>query len=157
MPSDIPSAALLAALTDATRAARAAGPPGVPAGLAEALAGLDLDSLDDAGFAGLLASVGVDLTGGEPEMAVVNTILDGPAARHPRGPAGPLPVGPLRLSAPRPDPPRAGMPERSAMRASRAVKSFSASGVRSVRTIIARNIVSPSRFCTSSHVHPPGR
>ncbi|WP_433227576.1 pyridoxal phosphate-dependent decarboxylase family protein [Actinomadura formosensis] len=77
--------ALLAALTDATKAARAAGPPGVPSGLVEALADLDLDSLDDAGFAELLASVGVDLAGGgEPEMAVVNTILDGlpPATRE---------------------------------------------------------------------------
>ncbi len=69
--------ALLGALTAATGAARAAGPPDVPAELVDALAGLDLDSLDDAGFAGLLASVGVDLAGGgDPEMAVVNAILD---------------------------------------------------------------------------------
>jgi sphinganine-1-phosphate aldolase len=77
--------ALLEALADATKAARAAGPPDVPSGLVEALAGLDLDSLDDAGFAGLLASVGVDLDGGgEPEMAVVNAILNAlpPATRE---------------------------------------------------------------------------
>ncbi|WP_396453969.1 pyridoxal phosphate-dependent decarboxylase family protein [Actinomadura sp.] len=77
--------ALLDALTGAAEAARAAGPPDVPADLVAALADLDLDSLDDAGFAGLLASVGVDLAGGgEPEMAVVNTILDGlpPATRE---------------------------------------------------------------------------
>ncbi|TDD82808.1 aspartate aminotransferase family protein [Actinomadura darangshiensis] len=77
--------ALLAALADAAKAARAAGPPDVPSDLVDALAGLDLDSLDDAGFAGLLASVGVDLAGGgEPEMAVVNAILDAlpPATRE---------------------------------------------------------------------------
>ncbi|WP_030169267.1 pyridoxal phosphate-dependent decarboxylase family protein [Spirillospora albida] len=70
--------ALLRALADAAKAAREAGPPDVPADLVGALAGLDLDSLDDAGFAGLLASVGVDLapSSGEPEMAVVNAILD---------------------------------------------------------------------------------
>ncbi|MEU8797400.1 aspartate aminotransferase family protein [Spirillospora sp. NPDC048819] len=80
---------LLAALADSTKAARAAGPPDVPSGLVGALAGLDLDSLDDAGFAGLLASVGVDLAGGgtqmaQPEMAVVNAILDAlpPATRE---------------------------------------------------------------------------
>lgn len=45
----------------------------------------DLAGLDDAGFAGLPASAGVDLAGGgEPETAAVNTILDGPppAARE---------------------------------------------------------------------------
>lgn len=76
---------LLAALADAVKAARAAGPPEVPAGLAEAIADLDLDSLDDAAFTDLLASVGVDLHGGgEPRMSVVNAILDGlpPATRE---------------------------------------------------------------------------
>ncbi|TDC54879.1 aspartate aminotransferase family protein [Actinomadura sp. KC345] len=76
---------LLAALAGSAEAARGAGPPDVPSGLADALADLDLDSLDDAGFAGLLASVGVDPAGdGEPEMAVVNTILDAlpPATRE---------------------------------------------------------------------------
>ncbi|MEU5883318.1 aspartate aminotransferase family protein [Spirillospora sp. NPDC047279] len=68
---------LLAALTEATAAARESGPPDVPAELAEALSALDLDALTDADFAGLLASVGVDLGGdGDPEMAVVNAILD---------------------------------------------------------------------------------
>ncbi|WP_443613664.1 hypothetical protein [Actinomadura madurae] len=51
----------------------------------DALAELDLDGVDDAGFAALLASAGVDLDGGgDPEMAVVNTILDAlpPATRE---------------------------------------------------------------------------
>ncbi|WP_329522234.1 pyridoxal phosphate-dependent decarboxylase family protein [Spirillospora sp. NBC_01491] len=69
--------ALLAALADSAAAARAAGPAGVPDGLVDALAGLDLDSLDDAGFAGLLGTVGVDLNGaGGPEMAMVNAVLN---------------------------------------------------------------------------------
>ncbi|MFI0479516.1 pyridoxal phosphate-dependent decarboxylase family protein [Actinomadura sp. 9N215] len=77
--------ALLAALADAAKAARAAGPPDVPSGLVEALADLDLDALDDAGFAELLTSVGVHLSGGsEPEMATVNAILNAlpPATRE---------------------------------------------------------------------------
>ncbi|WP_412520276.1 aspartate aminotransferase family protein [Actinomadura madurae] len=76
---------LLAALADAVRGARAAGPPDVPSDLVDALAELDLDGLDDADFAALLASAGVDLDGGgDPEMAVVNTILDAlpPATRE---------------------------------------------------------------------------
>lgn len=68
--------ALLAALADAAKAARAAGPPGAPADLVDALDALDLDTLDDAGFAGLLAAAGLSLSGGEPEMAVVNAVLD---------------------------------------------------------------------------------
>ncbi|MFC6885533.1 MULTISPECIES: pyridoxal phosphate-dependent decarboxylase family protein [Actinomadura] len=67
---------LLAALAESAAAARRSGPPDVPEGLADALAGLDLDGLDDAGFAGLLGTVGVDLDGGAPEMAVVNAVLD---------------------------------------------------------------------------------
>ncbi|MFC9969681.1 pyridoxal phosphate-dependent decarboxylase family protein [Spirillospora sp. NPDC127200] len=68
---------LLVALAESAEAARAAGPPDVPAELAAALAGLDLDGLDDAGFAGLLSAVGVDPHGGgEPEMAMVNAVLD---------------------------------------------------------------------------------
>ncbi|TMR03436.1 aspartate aminotransferase family protein [Actinomadura soli] len=77
--------ALLTALADATKAARAAGPPDVPSGLVEALATLDLDTVDDAGFAALLASVGVDLSnGGDPEMATVNAVLNAlpPATRE---------------------------------------------------------------------------
>jgi sphinganine-1-phosphate aldolase len=76
--------ALLGALADAAKAARASGPPDVPAELLDALAGLDLDGLDDAGFTGLLAAVGVDLDGAGPEMAVVNTVLNGlpPATRE---------------------------------------------------------------------------
>jgi len=70
--------ALLSVLADAAAAARAAGPPKIPDGLAAVLADLDpaaLDALDDAGFGALLASAGVDLDGG-PGMAVVNTVLD---------------------------------------------------------------------------------
>ncbi|MFI0454122.1 pyridoxal phosphate-dependent decarboxylase family protein [Actinomadura sp. 6N118] len=76
---------LLSVLRESAEAARASGPPDVPAELVDALAGLDLDAIDDAGFAGLLASVGVDLGGaGDPEMAVVNAILDAlpPATRE---------------------------------------------------------------------------
>jgi hypothetical protein len=65
------------ALTDAAKAAREAGPTEVPAELVEALASLDLETLDDEGFAGLLGSVGVGLgDGGQPETAVVNAILN---------------------------------------------------------------------------------
>ncbi|QFG24161.1 aminotransferase class V-fold PLP-dependent enzyme [Actinomadura sp. WMMB 499] len=65
--------ALLGALADAAKAARAAGPPPVPDGLVDAIAALDLDSIDDAGFAELLASAGAGPSGG---MAVVNAVLD---------------------------------------------------------------------------------
>ncbi|MFV2178171.1 pyridoxal phosphate-dependent decarboxylase family protein [Actinomadura sp. LOL_016] len=65
--------ALLDALADAAKAARAAGPPAVPDGLPAAIADLDLDGIDDAGFAELLASVGAEPSEG---MAVVNTVLD---------------------------------------------------------------------------------
>lgn len=69
--------ALLEVLAESAEAAQQAGPAGVPDGLVDALLGLDLDTIDDAGFAGLLASVGVELrSGGPPEMAVVNTVLD---------------------------------------------------------------------------------
>ncbi|MEW2358112.1 aspartate aminotransferase family protein [Spirillospora sp. NPDC029432] len=69
--------ALLETLAESAKAARDAGPPDVPAELTEALASLDLDALDDEGFAGLLGSVGVGLGGGgQPEMAVVNAILN---------------------------------------------------------------------------------
>ncbi|PKK12533.1 aspartate aminotransferase family protein [Thermomonospora sp. CIF 1] len=68
---------LLKVLAESAQAARAAGPPQVPDGLVEALRSLDLDAVDDAGFAELLASVGVSLDGGaQPDMAVVNTVLD---------------------------------------------------------------------------------
>ncbi|TDD22554.1 aspartate aminotransferase family protein [Actinomadura sp. KC06] len=77
--------ALLTVLAESAEAARVAGPPDVPSGLTEALAALDLDSLDDADFAALLASVGVDLSGGgDPEMSTVNTVLNAlpPATRE---------------------------------------------------------------------------
>ncbi|MFC5744144.1 pyridoxal phosphate-dependent decarboxylase family protein [Actinomadura rugatobispora] len=79
--------ALLHTLAEAAKAARAAGPTEVPDGLIEALASLDLDDVDDEGFAGLLGAVGVDIgagSGGQPEMAVVNAVLDAlpPATRE---------------------------------------------------------------------------
>src|SRR5690606_32654055 len=72
---------LLDVLAESAEAARAAGPPDVPPGLVETVAGLDLDEIDDAGFAELLASAGVDLNAGgdgaaRPSMAMVNAVLD---------------------------------------------------------------------------------
>ncbi|MBO3752484.1 aspartate aminotransferase family protein [Streptosporangiaceae bacterium NEAU-GS5] len=78
-------AAMLAVIKESADAARLRGPADVPAGLPELIATLDLTALDDAAFGELAASVGVDLTaGGQPEMAVVNTILDAlpPATRE---------------------------------------------------------------------------
>ncbi|GAA4590883.1 aminotransferase class V-fold PLP-dependent enzyme [Planotetraspora phitsanulokensis] len=79
--------ALLEVIAAATEAARTRGPAVVPDGLPELISGLDLDALDDATFAELAASVGVDLRGSgsdgaaQPEMAVVNAVLDAlPAA-----------------------------------------------------------------------------
>ncbi len=71
--------ALLEVLAKAAAEAREAGPATLPEGLVEALGELDLDTVDDAGFAALLASVGADPsaepgTGGG--MAVVNSVLD---------------------------------------------------------------------------------
>jgi glutamate/tyrosine decarboxylase-like PLP-dependent enzyme len=72
--------ALLKVIAESTEAARAKGPAPVPEGLAELVASLDpesLDALDDAAFAELAASAGIDLSGsGRPEMAVVNAVLD---------------------------------------------------------------------------------
>jgi sphinganine-1-phosphate aldolase len=68
---------LLEVLAESAVAAREAGAPAVPPGLVESLLDLDLDTVSDADFIGLLAAVGVDLHGGgQPEMAVVNTVLD---------------------------------------------------------------------------------
>nr|WP_221475536.1 aspartate aminotransferase family protein [Sphaerisporangium rubeum] len=74
--------AMLEVIAASARAARERGPARVPEGLPEILASLDLDALDDATFTELAASVGVELGGsGQPEMAVVNTVLDAlPAA-----------------------------------------------------------------------------
>ncbi|MFI9595907.1 pyridoxal phosphate-dependent decarboxylase family protein [Nonomuraea sp. NPDC052265] len=70
--------AMLKMIADSAQAARRRGPALVPDGLVELIAGLDLDALDDATFAELAASVGVDLRpgAGQPEMAVVNAVLD---------------------------------------------------------------------------------
>lgn len=70
--------ALLEVLGESMDAARSAGRPDPPDGLVEALSSLDLDTIDDAGFVGLLAAVGIELdaAAGQPEMAVVNTVLD---------------------------------------------------------------------------------
>ncbi|MFD1934479.1 MULTISPECIES: pyridoxal phosphate-dependent decarboxylase family protein [Nonomuraea] len=76
--------AMLSVIADSVAAARTRGPVVVPDGLVELVASLDLSTLDDEEFGALAASVGVDLTGGgQPEMAVVNTILDAlPAAKR---------------------------------------------------------------------------
>jgi glutamate/tyrosine decarboxylase-like PLP-dependent enzyme len=80
-------AQFVADLADAVRAAVAAGPVHVDAGLAEAAATLEPDTLDDAAFDGLLRLAG--LAGAEgpalPErMAPVNALLDAapPAVRE---------------------------------------------------------------------------
>ncbi|WP_344971309.1 aspartate aminotransferase family protein [Streptosporangium fragile] len=76
--------AMLEVIAESARAARERGPARLPEGLVELVAGLDLDALDDAAFAELAASVGVDLGGsGQPEMAVVNAVLDAlPASKR---------------------------------------------------------------------------
>ncbi|QYC45636.1 Glutamate decarboxylase beta [Nonomuraea coxensis DSM 45129] len=70
--------AMLKVIAESAAAARERGPVELPDGLVELVAGLDLDALDDASFAELAASVGADLRpgAGQPEMAVVNTVLD---------------------------------------------------------------------------------
>ena len=70
--------AMLAVIAESAEAARRRGPAELPDGLVELISGLDLDALDDATFADLAASVGVDLRPGtgQPAMAVVNTVLD---------------------------------------------------------------------------------
>ncbi|WP_440104808.1 pyridoxal phosphate-dependent decarboxylase family protein [Streptosporangium sp. H16] len=76
--------AMLEVIAEAVEAARERGPAELPEGLVELVAGLDLDALDDAAFGELAAAVGVDLGGsGQPEMAVVNAVLDAlPAERR---------------------------------------------------------------------------
>ncbi|MEV4219006.1 aspartate aminotransferase family protein [Nonomuraea sp. NPDC049725] len=70
--------AMLEVIAESAAAARRIGPATLPDGLVDLIAGLDLDALDDAAFAELAASVGVDLRPGtgQPRMAVVNTVLD---------------------------------------------------------------------------------
>jgi sphinganine-1-phosphate aldolase len=69
--------AMLEVIAASAEAAKVRGPARIPEGLVEILASLDLDALDDATFTELAASVGVELGGeGQPEMAVVNTVLD---------------------------------------------------------------------------------
>ncbi|MEV0314315.1 pyridoxal phosphate-dependent decarboxylase family protein [Nonomuraea fuscirosea] len=78
--------AMLKVIAESAEAARERGPVVLPEGLVELVAGLDLDALDDASFAELSASVGVDLRpgAGQPEMAMVNAVLDAlpPASRE---------------------------------------------------------------------------
>ncbi|MFI6908541.1 pyridoxal phosphate-dependent decarboxylase family protein [Nonomuraea sp. NPDC050394] len=76
--------AMLQVIAESAEAARERGPAQVPDGLAEMVAELDLDALGDREFADLAAAVGVDLGGGgQPGMAVVNSILDAlPAAKR---------------------------------------------------------------------------
>jgi hypothetical protein len=74
---------MLKVIADSAAAARERGPVVLPEGLVELVAGMDLEALDDATFAELAASVGVDLRpgAGQPEMATVNAVLDAlPAA-----------------------------------------------------------------------------
>ncbi|MEV0827105.1 pyridoxal phosphate-dependent decarboxylase family protein [Nonomuraea rubra] len=70
--------AMLKVIAESAQAARERGPVVLPGGLVELVAGLDLEAIDDATFAELSASVGVDLRpgAGQPEMATVNTVLD---------------------------------------------------------------------------------
>ncbi|WP_188189333.1 pyridoxal phosphate-dependent decarboxylase family protein [Nonomuraea sp. SYSU D8015] len=75
--------AMLKVIADSAAAARERGPALLPEGLVELVADMDLEALDDATFAELAASVGVDLRqgAGQPQMAVVNAVLDAlPAA-----------------------------------------------------------------------------
>ena len=78
--------AMLKVIAESARAARERGPVVLPDGLVELVAGLDLEAIDDAAFAELSASVGVDLRpgSGQPEMAMVNAVLDAlpPASRE---------------------------------------------------------------------------
>lgn len=78
--------AMLKVIAESAAAARERGPVVLPEGLVELVAGLDLDAIDDASFAELSASVGVDLRpgAGQPEMAMVNAVLDAlpPASRE---------------------------------------------------------------------------
>jgi len=79
---------ILATFRRAVEAARAADPVEVPADLSEQLAGLDRTSLTPEVFEGLVAAVGVDLSGGSlGRMATVNTLLD----------AAPIPLRELLL------------------------------------------------------------
>ncbi|MEV0379288.1 aspartate aminotransferase family protein [Nonomuraea sp. NPDC050643] len=75
--------AMLKVIAESAEAARERGPAVVPGGIVELVAETDLEAIDDATFAELSASIGVDLRpgAGQPEMAVVNTVLDAlPAA-----------------------------------------------------------------------------
>jgi sphinganine-1-phosphate aldolase len=71
---------LVVALQESVDAARAAGPVAIDPGLAGLLASIDPTTLDDEGFAGLLAAAG--LAGGDgslalpTRMAPVNALLD---------------------------------------------------------------------------------
>lgn len=69
--------AMLEVIAESAAAARMHGPVKLPDGLVELVAELDLDGLDDATFAELAASVGIDLSSrDQPDMAVVNAVLD---------------------------------------------------------------------------------
>jgi sphinganine-1-phosphate aldolase len=69
--------AMLEVIAASAEAARAKGPAVVPEGLPELIAGLDLDAVDDATFAGLAASVGIDLSGGNLATAGSGSDDDG--------------------------------------------------------------------------------
>jgi sphinganine-1-phosphate aldolase len=79
---------LLVALRESVDAARAAGPVAVDPGLAGMLGGIDPSTLDEEGFAGLLAAAGLAGSDGSlalpTRMAPVNALLDAcpPALRE---------------------------------------------------------------------------
>ncbi|WP_027345270.1 pyridoxal phosphate-dependent decarboxylase family protein [Hamadaea tsunoensis] len=68
--------AMLAVLRESVEAARLRGPVAAPPELLGMLSSLDFSTMDDAAFAALLPAVGVDFSGGQPEMATVNAVLD---------------------------------------------------------------------------------
>ncbi|MFI6599639.1 pyridoxal phosphate-dependent decarboxylase family protein [Nonomuraea sp. NPDC050536] len=76
--------AMLEVIAESAAAARRRGPAVLPEGLVELVVGMDLEALDDAAFAELAAAVGADLRpgAGQPELAVVNAILDALPVAH---------------------------------------------------------------------------
>jgi sphinganine-1-phosphate aldolase len=79
---------LVVALRESVDAARAAGPVAIDPGLAGLVGGIDPATLDDQGFAGLLAAAGLAGSDGAlalpRRMAPVNALLDAcpPALRE---------------------------------------------------------------------------
>ncbi|GAA3068327.1 pyridoxal phosphate-dependent decarboxylase family protein [Streptosporangium carneum] len=76
--------AMIEVIAESAAAARERGPVELPQGLVELVTELDLDTLDDTAFGAFASALGVELGGaGQPEMAVVNAVLDAlPADRR---------------------------------------------------------------------------